>query len=136
MSPIFEFLFVSELSPFADPGEIASIVRVSRANSVANELTGALIFDGVRFCQLIEGPEAAVRQEAQKIALDTRHARFLPLHLGHTCSARRFDTWHVGFLAPDGPSPLLAFDSLQGPEAINHLAAVFQDRVKLGIHVM
>ena len=126
---------MSELSPFADPGEIASIVRVSRANSVANGLTGVLIFDGLRFCQLMEGPEAVVRQEAAKIAVDSRHAQFLPLHLGHIDGARRFDAWHVGFLAPDGPSPLLAFDSLQGAEAINQLIALFRDREKLGIHV-
>ena len=76
-----------------------------------------------------------VHQESAKIAVDSRHAQFFPLHLGHIGGARRFDAWYVGFLAPDGPSPLLAFDSLQGTEAINQLIALFRDREKLGIHV-
>ncbi len=136
MVQIFESLFVSEISDFAKPGEIANIVRVSRTNNIAKGLTGVLMFDGVRFCQHLEGPETIVRQTSEKIALDPRHTRFQQLYAGQIGVERRFETWQVGFLAPDGPSPLLAFESLQGPIAINHLVSVFRDRQKHGIHVM
>lgn len=136
MVQIFESLFVSEISDFAKPGEIANIVRASRANNIVKGLTGVLMFDGVRFCQHLEGPETIVRQTAEMIAVDPRHTRFQPLHAGQLGYKRRFEAWHVGFLAPDGPSPLLAFESLKGPVAIDHLVSVFRDRQRHGLHVM
>lgn len=136
MAQIFESLFVSEISDFAQPGEIAKIVRASRANNFIRGLTGVLMFDGVRFCQHLEGPETIVRQTAEKIAVDPRHTRFQPLHAGQLGCRRRFESWHIGFLTPDGASPLIAFESLQGPDAVDHLVSVFRDRQKYGLHVM
>lgn len=133
---MFESLFVSKISPLAGAGEIANIVRVVRANNIANGLTGVLMFDGVRFCQHLEGPERIVRQTAEKIAVDPRHTRFQPLHAGQIGCKRRFGAWHVGVLEPDGPSPLLVFESLQGPAAVEHLVSVFRDKQKHHMLVM
>ncbi len=136
MVQIFESLFVSEISAHLEPREIANIVRVSRANNNAKGLTGVLMFDGARFCQHLEGPEMIVRQTAEKIAMDPRHTRFLPLHAGHIGCKRRFEAWHVGVLESEGPSPLLAFESLHGSVAIEHLVSVFRDRQKHHMMVM
>ena len=136
MVQIFESLFVSEISVFAKPGEIANIVRVSRANNIAKRLTGVMMFDGVRFCQHLEGSETIIRQIAEKIAADPRHTCFQPLHAGQIGGKRRFEAWHVGVLEPEGPSPLLAFESLQGPVAVENLVSIFRDRQKHRMFVM
>lgn len=80
MPQFFESIFLSELSPDVLPTEIGSIVRVSRAKYAAQTLSGVLMFDGERFCQQLEGPEAAVRKTVAKIAADSRHTCFQPLH--------------------------------------------------------
>ena len=136
MSPHFESMFLSELSADANAGEIANIVRSSRANNAMNELTGLLLFDGERFCECLEGPEAMVQQTMAKIAVDPRHTQFQPLHNGQMAGKRRFDAWFVGILAPDGPSPLLEFRSLRGPAAIEKLVSFFREGKKRGLHAV
>ena len=129
-------MFLSEFAADTHPGEIGRIVRVSRANNAAAGITGLLIFDGSLFCQVLEGPENAVRDMIAKIARDTRHESFLPLHHGPLEKKRRFESWHVGILAPSGPSPLLAFRSMNGLQAVEHLVSIFVDSEKFGIHII
>ena len=136
MSEFFESMFLSEFSTDTDPAEIAEIVRVSRANNATAGVTGVLMFDGTLFCTYLEGPETAVRRTFGKIAVDPRHTRFQPLHDGPIGAERRFKGWCVGMLAPDGPSPLLAFESLRGTAAIDHLILLFRESQKFGIHVV
>ena len=58
-------IYTSELS---DPGGAATVpfvIRTARVNNAVRGITGALIFDGERFCQYIEGaPDAIVRSMA------------------------------------------------------------------------
>jgi len=136
MAQFFESMFLSEFAAHTHPGEIARIVRASRVNNAAAGLTGVMMFDGSLFCQIIEGPEKTARDMIARIARDPRHTAFQPLHHGPVSPSRRFDAWHVGILAPSGPSPLLEFRSLRGLEAIEHLVAVFNDSEKFGIHVI
>lgn len=136
MPQLFESMFLSELAADTHPGEIGDIVRVSRANNAEAGLTGLMMFDGSLFCQNVEGPEGQVRDMIARIALDQRHTAFQPLHHGPATGVRRFDNWHIGILAPSGPSPLLAFRSLRGNDAIGHLLAIFRDSEKFGIHVI
>ena len=136
MPPFFETMFLSEFAPDTHPGEIARIVRTSRTNNAAAGITGLMVFDGSLFCQSLEGPERAVRDMITRIARDPRHSAFPPLHQGTLEKARRFDAWHVGILAPSGPSPLLAFRSLRGEQAIEHLVTIFLDSENFGIHII
>lgn len=129
-------MYVSEFAADADPAEIAKIVRVSRANNMIAGLTGMLMFDGIHFCQTLEGAEDVVRHTMAKIAADTRHTHFQPLHEGQIGLKRRFDAWHVGILAPDGPSPLLACTSLRGSDAVEHLMSVYRASKEFGLHVV
>ena len=136
MPDIFESMFLSEFAPDTHPGEIARIVRVSRTNNAAAGITGLMMFDGSLFCQDLEGPERAVRDMIARIARDPRHRTFLPLHHAPLEKTRRFDSWHVGILAPSGPSPLLAFRSLNGQQAVEHMVSIFLDSENFGIHVI
>lgn len=136
MAAYFELMFTSQFSADAEPTEIAQIIRVSRAKNVAASLTGLLMFDGARFCQHIEGPEAEVRATINRIAADPRHMDFTQLHEGSNGHAGRFQAWQIGILAPDGPSPLQAFDTIRGPAAVEHLLSIFRERQKFGMHVV
>ena len=129
-------MFLSELSPDVLPSEIGRIVRISRANNAEQALSGVLMFDGERFCQYLEGPEAAVRKIIATSAADPRHTAFQSLHQGDVGTNRRFNTWYVGILAPDGPSPLHAFSSVRGTAAVELLVSIFNQSHKLGIHLL
>ena len=136
MAQFFQSLFLSELAADTHPGEIGHIVRVSRANNAAAGLTGLMMFDGSLFCQTLEGPEKIVGDMVARIAKDPRHTAFQPLHHGPLAAPRRFNNWHIGILAPSGPSPLLAFKALRGNDAAEHLVSLFNDCGKFGIHVI
>lgn len=136
MSDLFESIFLSELSPDADPAEISRLVREARQENAKAGLSGLLLFDGIQFCQILEGPEAAVRRAVIDVEADPRQTRFRHLHHGFTGPQRRFESWHVGILAPEGESPLLAFNSMRGPAAIEHLISLHRDSSKLGMQVV
>jgi len=136
MAAYFELMFTSDFCADAEPAEIAQIIRVSRAKNVAASLTGLLMFDGARFCQHLEGPEAAVRATVARIAADPRHSQFTQLHAGGNGRAGRFSAWQIGILMPDGPSPLLALGAMRGPAAVDHLLSLFRERQKFGMHVV
>lgn len=54
------FLYRSELASNANRSCVADIARVSRLLNEGNDITGILIFDGLRFVQYMEGPEHQV----------------------------------------------------------------------------
>ncbi len=136
MSELFELMFISEFPVDADATEIARIARLSRVNNASAKLTGVLMFDGTLFCQYLEGSEQAVRHMAIKIAVDSRNTRFRLLHQSPKTAGRRFETWHLGIVAPDDASPLRAFESLIGIEAVDHLMHLFRESRKFGIDVV
>lgn len=64
---------------------------VTKANS-SNQLcgvTGILLFDGLHFFQLLEGPDAAVKEIYHRIGIDSRHHNLVTL-MQDVAPARRF----------------------------------------------
>lgn len=59
-TPIYRLLYASRLAPPHTFNIFKSIIVAARTNNSANEITGALVFDGERFCQLLEGPQPGV----------------------------------------------------------------------------
>ena len=62
-----QLLYISNLVAGVSYGVFAGICQVSRRRNAELGLVGVLLFDGHRFCQLLEGPTAAlarVRNEA------------------------------------------------------------------------
>lgn len=66
-------IYVSVADPALGPGEIAALVEQAQANNVRDELTGALIYNGQNFMQLLEGPVARVEARLARIRADRRH---------------------------------------------------------------
>jgi Sensors of blue-light using FAD len=78
----FQLLYVSHLAPGADFAVVKGIVDVARLRNPAHGITGALLFDGERFCQLIEGAEHEVGALMQSIGRDPRHTNVRVLFSG------------------------------------------------------
>jgi hypothetical protein len=103
----------------------ARLVQCSRTRNAAQHIGGCLLFDGLRFCQLIEGPEAAVSALWGRIGSDARH-RDIALLLDHRLPAPATpEAWEYGYCGVDelecfdgsvvwnGPDALAAFEALR-----------------------
>ena len=92
----FQLLYVSTLAPDASDEVVAEIVAVSRPRNLACEISGALLFDGARFCQLLEGTETQVRLLMRSIEIDARHNNVNVLAASYCVLPRLLDRWVSG----------------------------------------
>lgn len=97
--------------------EVTSILTSSRKNNLAVNITGALLFDGVAFTQVLEGPLGAVEAIYERIQCDTRHGDVTILE-NCPIEQRHFSNWSMAFADPRS-SQLL-------PEATSTVAQAFE----------
>ncbi|MDO9286805.1 MAG: BLUF domain-containing protein [Aquabacterium sp.] len=71
--PHHQILYVSRIAPGHGRDAFVSICRVARRRNAELAMTGALLFDGHRFCQLLQGPARNVKALMTRIAIDPRH---------------------------------------------------------------
>lgn len=119
---MIRLLYISTARTILTATEIDNVLRISRRNNKAVDVTGLLIIGGRRFLQALEGPEPAVMQTFDRIRADPRH--FAVVILGKsTVETRLFGDWAMGY-QPGG--------TLAGPAAIDGdvaaLIAPIQDR--------
>lgn len=67
--------YISDAVPGLGLKDLKAILRRSREHNFRAAITGFLVFDGVHFAQLLEGPSAAVERLMERIATDPRHAQ-------------------------------------------------------------
>lgn len=97
-SDIHQFLYISQLAPDFGSEAVRSILQVSREHNRAAELSGALLFDGARFVQLLEGTEDVLHALTQRIAVDRRHVHFVVLHDSPSAAGRLCNGWSAGYV--------------------------------------
>ena len=110
---LYELLYVSTLAPTSPISAVASIAATSRAWNAANDITGLLIFDGVHFCQQIEGRKQDVIDLFDRIRRDTRHMSVTLIH-HHPLLERRFMNFSLAFTSVDDIEVLTRLEGLQG----------------------
>jgi hypothetical protein len=71
---------------------LADIERVALRNNAVAGLSGLLLFDGVRFLQVLEGPNDAIEPVLANIQADPRHFGMVVLR-DSTVEARGFPGW-------------------------------------------
>jgi hypothetical protein len=81
------------------------ILSQSQFNNEKGGLTGALIFTGGLFAQILEGPAQRVEETFQAICRDTRH-RNVRVLLRDACEHHTFADWSMGFVMLDGSDDL------------------------------
>lgn len=76
--------------------EIASILALSRKNNAAAEITGALLFNGEAFAQVLEGERDTVERTYARIRFDERHSDIVVLEEAFQ-PERHFTNWAMAY---------------------------------------
>lgn len=111
---LHEVLYVSTLSPEAPVKVISQIAAKARIANQEAGITGLLIFDGMRFCQQIEGPRKAILALIERIRQDPRHVNIEILHHA-PLEQRRFRRFSLGYATTDDADVLARMENA-GPE--------------------
>jgi len=121
--PLYEVLYVSTLSVDQPLTVVHAIAARARIHNRERGITGLLVFDGARFCQQLEGPEAAVRTLMQHIREDPRHIYVEVLH-DAPLAQRRFQQFSLGFCTIDEGTALDHLETLRGRAALQAFQAL------------
>lgn len=90
------YLSVSNLVDGAHSAAIDDILSVARRRNADLHVTGALIFSGSRFAQLIEGPPGNVALLRAAIERDSRHRDIHTLEAAPV-QCRQFADWSLAY---------------------------------------
>ncbi|MEG3124428.1 BLUF domain-containing protein [Sphingomonas sp. GB1N7] len=93
---MLRLLYISTSRHPHDHAEVEQILRVSRRNNFAANVTGLLVAGGKRFLQVLEGPEQSVQATYDRICRDPRHFAAVTLNK-RTCDERLFPAWSMGY---------------------------------------
>lgn len=99
--PLTSLLYISRsrIAPDRAEAVVAEIVATSVARNALAELTGALLFTGTHFAQVLEGEAAAIEDLMQRVTGDARHDELVIVEQG-PLDYRRFDTWSMAYFGP------------------------------------
>lgn len=106
MHPVDRQIFYISRSR-ATPLEVEDILIRARALNASRGVTGALLYTGGHFAQVLEGPAEALAVTLSGIAADPRHHR-MRLLIDSRLSARRFAAWSMAFMEATGADDLMA----------------------------
>ena len=114
--------YVSAATGPVSDEQIADILQVARRNNGRDGLTGALIYHGGRFIQILEGPEERVNFWYDIIAADPRH-RILQKVRERQITERQFPEWTMGFrpLSDESVAQLEGFEDFFGRTGLARL---------------
>lgn len=114
---LYEVLYVSTLAPDEPLSVVSAIAAAARAKNQRLGLTGLLVFDGMRFCQQLEGDQKEVMALLERIREDRRHTAVEILHHG-PLQARRFKSFSLAYAPIDDVDQLAALELLDGDKAV------------------
>ncbi|WP_174278800.1 BLUF domain-containing protein [Sphingomonas bacterium] len=100
---MIRLLYISTSRQPVTPEMLADILRASRRNNAAVEVSGLLIVGGRRFLQALEGPTDAVLATYRRIHADPRHFAVVELARA-TITERQFPRWAMGAQAGRTPA--------------------------------
>lgn len=117
-APLHEVLFVSTIAPEAPVSIVAQIAGKARLANKSRDITGLLIFDGMRFCEQLEGHEEDILALLDRIRQDPRHTRIKLLHNG-PLDTRRFKRFSMGYAPVEDVEVLERLEQLEGQAAVD-----------------
>ncbi len=117
---LYQLLYLCEPARGSDVRGFGEVVRAMRQCHLAHGITGALLFDGERFCQLLEGPPETVHRLMRETlahhalgAIDIRHdAPLCP-------PARRQPGWRSGYCGASDLDRVIAAAAPSGSAAVD-----------------
>lgn len=93
---VLSIVYSSTASRPFDDAMLRGLLEQSRAANAEHEVTGMLLYRNGRFVQILEGPEASVRETMARIETDPRHHHVRVL-IDEYLSERNFADWTMGF---------------------------------------
>ena len=121
--PLHEILYCSTLAQGLPPDTVGLIASRARAHNALHGITGLLVFDGLRFCQHLEGPPEAVGALMQRIGKDPRHVGVRVVH-DAPLGAPRYSGFGMGLAECEGPDLMAGVHALDGEVALRHFLAL------------
>ncbi len=115
---LYEILYVSTLAPEAPLSVVGDIAAKARLANTERGITGLLVFDGMRFCQQLEGGQKQVLALLERIRQDTRHINMQILHHGEL-ALRRFRNFSLGYCMVEDDDVLGRMEQLDGQAALD-----------------
>ena len=120
---LYEAIYVSTLAPGRPVSSVGNIAGKARVSNPIRGITGLLIFDGMRFCQQLEGMEQQVLALLEKVRHDPRHTNVQIVHHDELAS-RRFNNFSLGYTTVEDPQVLERLEKLRGLAAVNAFVAL------------
>jgi hypothetical protein len=99
-SELYQLGYVSTGVRPMGSAELLDLLKISRDNNLAHDITGLLLHRQDSFFQVIEGSHRSVDEILEKISRDPRHQRIEIMFEG-PIEEREFDDWRMGFLELD-----------------------------------
>ncbi|MGX7703328.1 BLUF domain-containing protein [Methylobacterium sp. Gmos1] len=101
---IFRIIYKSTAAHPADvmlgQGHVANLLATARLRNQAAAVSGVLVYTGLGFFQVLEGPRAGVQPIFESILVDRRHHTLAVIEMDMV-PERRFSGWSMGFLGTD-----------------------------------
>ena len=116
-------LYASVITPGVPFSAIGLIARKSRVSNLADNITGLLVFDGMRFSQQLEGGETEVLALLDSIRQDSRHINFKLLHQGPVAE-RRFKNFSLAYALMEDVDVLGRLQKLKENAAMDAFVAL------------
>ena len=120
---IYELIYVSTLAPAAPPTVVADIASKARHFNETNGITGLLVFDGMHFCQQLEGSQKQVLALLERILEDPRHTHLEVVHHG-PLAQRRFRNFSLAYTTTDDETALAELEKLDAQAAVDAFLAL------------
>lgn len=89
-------IYISEATANLSEPALLTLLQQARAEHQHAQLTGLLVYREGRFLQIMEGPEAPLREFFSRVASDPRHGKLELLADGPKPSPD-FQQWHMSF---------------------------------------
>jgi len=112
---VLSIAYVSAAVDVVTENDIATLLTQARANNQRDGLTGALLYHGGRFIQIIEGPDEVLLARYETIAADPRH-HVIQVVRRQQVVERQFAEWTMGFrpLSDESVRQLEGFEDILG----------------------
>jgi len=138
MSKLYNLAYISKNTIKGNAEEIKDQIRdilaAAHRNNPSLGVTGALLYSGGYFCQVIEGPEDVLEELFESIQMDGRHGDVTVLHF-QPIESRGFSDWAMALagieetMRFDIDGVLASKDDLKMKETGRDLVSVLEQMV-------
>lgn len=123
MTDLHEILYCSVLAPDQSASVVGQIASQARSRNAARDVSGILVFDGLRFCEHLEGPRDVILRLMDQIGQDPRHVDVQVLYNG-ALDQRRYRRFDMGLSDSEDVDHLAEIQQLDGDAALARFLAL------------